>query len=141
MVRSQLRRYLPHMTMGLLNLSVYWFTMQSSSVAIMADVPTIIQSSRNELLHCVAACVVRRLYSLANCSISSVYAMSHELIPPLQLFTITLMARLSYWKSLSFSPSICLSHCVFEDSFVLLVIIHRYFAAQIVPCLTGGSLF
>ena len=34
-------RYLPHITIGLRNLSVYWLTMQSSSVWIIAEVPTI----------------------------------------------------------------------------------------------------
>ena len=39
-VLNQLLRYLPHITNGLRNFSVYWLTKQSSSVCIIADVPT-----------------------------------------------------------------------------------------------------
>ena len=41
-------RYFPHITIGLQNLSVYWLMMQSNSVSIIAEVPTTMQSSRNE---------------------------------------------------------------------------------------------
>lgn len=44
-------RYRPHITIGLQNLSVYWLTIQSNSVAVMAEVPTTIFPSTKTLSH------------------------------------------------------------------------------------------
>ena len=49
------------MTIGLQNSSVYWLTMQSSSVAVIADVPITIASSMKVLWQEVLAASVRTI--------------------------------------------------------------------------------
>ena len=60
-VLNQFLRYLPHITHGLRNFSVYWLTKQSSSVCTIADVPIMMWSSRKLLSHSAAALEVNAM--------------------------------------------------------------------------------
>ena len=69
--------------------------MESSSVAVIAEVPTIIYSSLKMLVHVFLVSLVKGVNAEPNCSKSSTNGISHELIPPLMLFTMTFTAKLS----------------------------------------------